>query len=415
MIETGLVSLDKADMNRCFATAALYPVRDLYIASDRWNNPDHTPAQSFPDIVYPALTRGAREFLDFSSFEPCEDFLEVCAGTAALALLAARSARHVWATDIAERSTQFEKFNAALNGIGNVTIAQGDLYEPVKQQTFDRIAAHPPYMPVLRPAEIYYDGGEDGEEITRRVIAGVPAYLRPGGRLYCRTLGTDRPGHPFEQRLRDWLGVKQAQFDIALIVFRTVEPRHFAVEETVRKSGGSEQLAQWGELFAKHKIEGIVTGMVVVQRAVRDRPVFTIRRTIRKGTTQAAVEWAMRWETEMQEEGATVKLLEARPLAAPGIEFTVRHRLREGELTPPDMTVSTEYPFAMDCKVQPWMAVLLSRCDGKATVAELFEISKQNGWIVPETPSAEFCRLLAVMISGGFLQTEGFKLPAAAG
>jgi hypothetical protein len=102
-------------------------------------------------------------------------------------------------------------------------------------------------------------------------------------------------------------------------------------------------------------------------------------------------------------------------LATPGIEILVRHILRDGEISQESFTLTLEHPFAMDCKVQPWMAALLPLCDGKTTVAELFETAKQNGWIVPETPPEEFCRLLATLISGGFLQVEGFKLPAAAG
>ncbi len=413
LVQTGLVFLDGAGANRCFATVALYPIRGLFIASDRWNNPDHSPRQSFVDIVYPAMTRGAREFLGFTSFEACEGFLEICAGTAAAALLAARQCGQVWATDIAERSIRFAQFNAALNGIQHVTVAKGDLYQPVAGQTFDRIAAHPPYMPVLRPAEIYYAGGEDGEEITRRIITELPAFLRPGGRLYCRTLGSDRPGKTFEHRLREWLGKKQAEFDIAVFIGRTVEPRQFAVEECIRKRGGSEELVQWEQLFKRHQIEGLLTGMVVVQRVRAHRPVFTIRRTMGKETHPAAIEWALGWETEIQREGATSLLAGERPLVSPRIELAARHRFRDCEIVPGDFTLSIDYPFATDCKVQPWMALLLSRCDGKLPVEELFEISKQNGWIVPETPPEEFRALLATMVSGGFLQLEKFRLPAA--
>src|SRR5271154_5616861 len=189
-----LILADPADANRRVASVALYPIRDLFIASDRWNNPDHSPRQMFADIVYPCLTKSAKQFIDYTSYEPCEDFLELCAGTAPAALLASRSAKNIWATDIAERSIDFAKFNAALNGIQNVSFALGDLYQPVEGRTFDRIAAHPPYVPVLKPAEIFYGGGEVGEEITKRIVEGLPAKLKPGGRFYCRTMGTERPG-----------------------------------------------------------------------------------------------------------------------------------------------------------------------------------------------------------------------------
>lgn len=410
-----LIAADPADGQRSVATVALYPIRDLLIVSDRWNNPDHSPRAMFPDIVYPALTKSAKQFIDFTSYEPCEDFLELCAGTAPAALLASRTAKNIWATDIAERSIEFAKFNAALNGIHNVKFGLGDLYEPVEGQMFDRIAVHPPYVPVLKTAEIFYGGGEVGEEITARVIAGLPSKLKPGGRFYCRTMGTVRPGQEFEDRVRGWMGEKQAEFDVAFFTVQSFEPRQFALEETIAKNGGREQYWQWEKLFMKNDVRELVLGILIVQRVAESRRAFTLRRTIRSVTPSAALEWAMHWETEMQTEGAVERLLEARPLAAPGIEILVRHVLRDGEISQENFTLSIELPFAADCKVQPWMAALLPRCDGKTSVAELFELAKRNEWIVPETPAEEFCRLLATLISGGFLLPEKARLPAAAG
>ena len=412
---TQLVGLDPVDPMRCAASVALYPIRDLYIASDRWTNPDHSPRQMFADIVYPALTKSAKQFIDYTSYEPCEEFLELCAGTAPAALLASRSSKNVWATDIAERSLNFAKFNAALNGIHNVTFVQGDLFEPLEGRTFDRIAAHPPYVPVLKPAEIFYGGGEVGEEITKRIIAELPSRLKPGGRLYCRTLGTERLGHSFENRVREWLGEKHQEFDVGLFVVQNLEPRQFAIEETLKKNGGMAELAQWERQFAKNDVRELVIGIVIIQRHTTQRPAFTIRRTLGKATPAAAVEWAMRWEAELQTDGAAKRLLHVNPRAASGISITVRHVLREGEISPENFTLSIESPFATDCKVQPWMAMLLPHCDGKTSIADLFELAKQNEWIVPETPPEEFCHLLATLISGGFLQTEELRLPAGAG
>jgi SAM-dependent methyltransferase len=413
--QTRIVVADTVDANRFVAGVALYPIRDLFLASDRWTNPDHSQREMFPDIVYPALTKSGKQFIDYTSFAPCEDFLELCAGSAPAALLAARSAKNVWATDIAERSLDFARFNAALNGIHNVTFARGDLYQSVGGRTFDRIAAHPPYVPVLKPAEIFYGGGEVGEEITKRVFVELPSRLKLGGRLYCRTMGTERPGKSFETRIREWLGDAHTEFDVALFALQNLEPRQFALEETLNKNGGMDQFAEWAKLFAKHNVHELVVGIVVVQRHTERRPAFTIRRTIGSNTPAAAIERAMLWESQMQGEGAFQKLLLAKPVPNPGIEIIARHVLQNGEISALSFTLSIASPFATDGKVQPWMALLLPRCDGKTTVADLFETAKQSGWIVPDTPAEEFSRLLGTLISGGFLQTEDSRLPAAAG
>jgi methylase of polypeptide subunit release factors len=73
-------------------------------------------------------------------------------GTGIAALVAAqKDAAHAWAFDITARATHFAEFNRRLNAIPNVTAAEGDLYAPAGGQTFDRIVAHPPYLPVYRP------------------------------------------------------------------------------------------------------------------------------------------------------------------------------------------------------------------------------------------------------------------------
>ncbi len=357
----GLIEEDSADSKRCFGSVALYPVGDLFIVSDRWSNPDRKPKQSFPDIVYPALTKSTREFLRFLPNDSCGNFLELCGGSGIAALAASRTAQHAWASDITERSTRFAEFNAALNGASNVSAVQGDLYSAVEGRSFNCIAAHPPYMPVLRPAEIYYDGGEDGEQLTRRIVEGLPQHLNPGGRLYCRTLGTDREEGPFEQRLRGWLG-----------------------------------------------------GMVVVQRRETKRRVFTIRRSLASNVDSGATEKVLRWETELVAGHSLEKIFGSRPIASPRVELIVRHRIEGGDFTPHDFTLTNDYPFLMDCKVQPWMGHLLVRCDGSKSIQELYSECREAGWIETNTPPREFIDLIGLLVSGGFLSVEEIREPAAA-
>jgi len=410
----GLIEEDSADSRRCFGSVALYPVGDLFIVSDRWSNPDRKPKQSFPDIVYPALTKSTREFLRFLPNDSCGNFLELCGGSGIAALAASRTAQHAWASDITERSTRFAEFNAALNGASNVSAVQGDLYSAVEGRSFDCIAAHPPYMPVLRPAEIYYDGGEDGEQLTRRIVEGLPQHLNPGGRLYCRTLGTDREEGPFEQRLRGWLGEAEVEFDIAVFISKNLEPARFATDSAVRRSTGQAEINQWRVLFERLHVKEILTGMLVVQRREMKRRVFTIRRSLASNVDSGATEKVLRWETELVAGHSLEKIFGSRPIASPRVELIVRHRIEGGDFTPHDFTLTNDYPFLMDCKVQPWMGYLLVRCDGSKSVQELYSECREAGWIETNTPPREFIDLIGLLVSGGFLSVEEIKQPAAA-
>jgi SAM-dependent methyltransferase len=405
----GLIEDDPADGKRCFGSVALYPVGDLFIVSDRWSNPDRKPKQSFPDIVYPALTKSTREFLRFLPSGASGNFLELCGGSGIAALAASRTAQHAWTSDITERSTRFAEFNAALNAASNVSAVQGDLYSAVEGKSFDRIAAHPPYMPVLRPAEIYFDGGEDGEQLTRRILEGLPQHLNPGGRLYCRTLGTDREEAPLERRLRGWLGDAEGEFDIAVFISKNLDPVRFASDSAIRRSTGQAEMNQWKALFERLHVKEILTGMLVVQRRETKRRVFTIRRSLAPSADSAATEKALRWETELAAGHSLEKIFGAQPVASPRAELIVRHRIEGGDFTPQDFTLTNDYPFLMDCKVQPWMGYLLVRCNGSKSVRELYGECREAGWIDTNTPPREFIELIGLLVSGGFLSVEDLK------
>ena len=90
------------------------------------------------------------------------------------------------------RAAAFAEFNRLLNGIGNLTVLEGDLFEPVAGLTFDRIVSHPPFEPPLKDDYVYSIGGHDGEQIMRRLVEALPRHLEPGGRLYLFGIGADR-------------------------------------------------------------------------------------------------------------------------------------------------------------------------------------------------------------------------------
>jgi SAM-dependent methyltransferase len=342
-------------------------------------------------------------FLDLIQPGPCAAFLDLCAGTGIAALVAARDgAARAYSYDITTRSTIFAEFNRRLNGIANVTAAEGDLYEPAGELTFDRIAAHPPYVPVYRPNLIFDSGGQDGEQIVRRIIAGLPRYLRPGGRFYALTMGSDRQ-HPFEQRLREWLGPAEREFDVAFVNRLTRTPREWAAESVISKNGSVTDIADWRSFFASLHVSALVYGLVMIQRRTKIRPVFTLRRQIGSQTGPAEHTRLFEWETAVVTH-EPAWLLNLRPRSAPGIRFHVEHRLDGGNWVPDSYLLEADYPFASGLAAQAWTAHLLTCADGSLTAAELLERLKSDGVLHAETPASAFAEMLATLISGGFLQ-----------
>ena len=415
--DLGLLATDSGEPGRLYSPVCLYPVRQLYIASDRWTNPDGGHCTPPPDIVYPAITRNTYRFLAMLPEEPCGRLLDLCSGSGVAALLAASGgARRAWAVDVTERSTRFAEFNRLLNGISNMSALQGDLYEAVPGLTFDRIVAHPPYLPAASTRWIFQDAGAQGEEITRRIVAGLPQYLSPGGRLYCLALGADQREQPLEQRIRAWLGEAQAEFDVLVAAIETHTPEQVASQPLLRGEIAQKEYAVRRGSFKQAGIESFVYCFVVVQRAEADgRSSFTVRRQMSSLTGSAELEWAMRWESTSASPAAESILLDSRPIPAADLELRVVHSIVGGTFEPRDFTLQTEYPFSMESKVHPWTAALIGACDGLKTGRELHGYCVENGLISGTVSPGDFARFLGSLVSGGFLRIEAFPLPRSVG
>ncbi len=405
----GVVTPHPSNSDAAIARVMLYPMHGLYAASDRPRPAEGANLERPPDdFVYPAIVANTDLFLNLLPSTPCDACLDLCSGTGIAAMTAARAgARHAWAFDVTERSTQFAEFNRRLNAIPNVTAAQGDLYEPArlddtKDQTFDRIVAHPPYVPVYRPQLIFDSGGQDGEQIVRRIVEGLPRYLRPGGRFYALTLGTDRD-RPFERRLRDWLGPAESEFDVAFAVRRELTPREYAAEAVIRNRGRVEDIQAWRDLFERQGIEGMSYGFLTIQRRDRPRGVFTVRRQAGARTGPAEHAWMMDWETSVAL-GNAADLLHARPRASREASLHVEQRLTPEGWQAQAFRLEIDHPFRMEVRAQAWTAHLLAIADGSLTGAELLDKLKAGGALHPETPPDEYARMLALLVSGGFLK-----------
>jgi release factor glutamine methyltransferase len=128
---------------------------------------------------------------------PGSTVVDLCCGAGAIgaALAAAVDRAEVHAVDIDPAAERCARRNVP----GHVY--RGDLYQPLPGRLRGRVAiltANVPYVPSgqvsLLPAEaraheplVALDGGADGLDVLRRVAAGAPAWLAPGGYLLIET------------------------------------------------------------------------------------------------------------------------------------------------------------------------------------------------------------------------------------
>ncbi|MDF0531450.1 putative protein N(5)-glutamine methyltransferase [Tsukamurella sp. 8F] len=120
--------------------------------------------------------------------------VELCCGAAPIASMLA--ARRLFAVDIDPAAAVCAERNAPA-----AIVLVGDLYAPLPRElrgTTDLIAANAPYVPTdaiaLMPPEARdheplhtLDGGTDGLDLHRRIVAEAPEWLCPGGTLLIET------------------------------------------------------------------------------------------------------------------------------------------------------------------------------------------------------------------------------------
>ena len=260
-----------------------------------------------------------------------------------------------------------------------------------ESRTFDRIVANPPYMPSLRPAQLYAYGGELGDEITRRIVKDLPNFLQPGGRFYCVTVGPDRKGEGFEDRIRSWLAEAGPEFHIFLFERRVIDRDFVAYQQAARSLGGIGQVDEWKALFEKHQVEGLCYGTLVIQRRSGPGKAVTVRRRKGRRLGTAEIEWLRAWETAAADPAILSRILDSRPRAVPSLALRVTHRLqRRGTCASGVLAGDRTIRSRSDCSIQPWVAYALPRCDGKTTARELLGWLKQNELVAANEPEEEF-------------------------
>ena len=382
---------------------AVYPIGDVWVVSERWTKPDLSAVESPADAVYPVTSNTVR-FLETLPGMPCDRFLEACGGTGVAALLAAKHyAKESCTADITERSALYAEFGRRLNGLENCRSVVSDVYQGVKRERFDRIAAHPPYVPVLETKNIYSDAGADGQQITQKLVEGAPEFLEPGGRLYCTTTGIDRRQEAYEDCLRRWLGASSAEFDVAVFVRKYQPSMEVALQLAARVSGGQTVVERWMDQFNAWNVENFVHCSFVLQRREQARTVFTTRRDATPRVNWREMEPLLTWETRTVQPGFEAASTELRPRMNEAASLDVTHRLTGGQIQPTSCKLHIEQPFDVRCEVEPWTIFVLSHADGSRTVEELFDLTRGERLLPTGATLAEFAELMSTLISGGFL------------
>ena len=268
LVRAGLLS---ARVARTRARLRIDVYRTLYLLADRRLRTPDLAALRLPrgDMVYPP---GSDSVLlaDVVPERDGEMVLDLCTGSGIQALAVAPRARRVVAVDIGARAAAMASLNAMLNGAGAVEVRAGDLYAPVRGERFDLILANPPFVPAPARGPAYHSGGPRGDRVLRRVVAGLGAHLRDGGRALIVSHLAIRRGESVASALQPWRRGFEGR--LLALVLETGTPVDLAAAQSLFAlddgfAAYGREVRTWVAYLQKHRIEQIALLLIAAERS----------------------------------------------------------------------------------------------------------------------------------------------------
>ena len=152
-----------------------------------------------PDVLVPRPETETLVAAALEAFPDADAELRVLdvgtgSGAVALALASERPKARVTASDLSEAALAVAERNAEALGLGDrVRFLAGDVFAPVEGECFDLVVSNPPYLAELEAEGLAPELGhepagalfadDDGLAVLRKLVAGAPDHLDPGGWL----------------------------------------------------------------------------------------------------------------------------------------------------------------------------------------------------------------------------------------
>lgn len=327
--------------------------------------------------------------------------LDLGTGCGIQALLVARHAASVVATDISARALAYAELNALLNGVHNIDFRQGSMFEPVEGEAFDLVVSNPPFVITPRvegvPAYEYRDGGLVGDALVEQFVRTAPAYLTAGG--VAQLLGNwesrassspapERARRGEEQgldRLSSWV---PDDIDLWAIQREELSPLGYA-ELWIRDGGITPRdpaftalLTAWLDDFAARGVTAVGFGYVLLRRPATNGE--RLRRVERMPQPVSNVGGALRHGLAAFDLIADRGLPDTLVTAA---DVTEARHLLPGNDDPSVIELRQGGGFGRTIAVDPALAAFVGACDGELTVvqivaalADLFEVPLADLW-----------------------------------
>jgi hypothetical protein len=368
LIDCGLLKRVRGGLR---AEAALVPVGDVLVVHDFWRRMTGRP---HPANHVLGIGNAAITLANMTPRRPVGAVLDVGAGCGIQAMLAARHAGAVTGTDVNRRALSFAEMSRRLNGLANVELRLGSLYEPVKDERFDLIVCNPPFVISPESRYVFRDGGRPGDLFAQEVIRGAPPRLNEGGFCVVICNWYHRRGEDWSQRPGEWVAALGC--DAWIVRLEAHDPIYYASswlhQEGDRDSPRyARRLAEWLSYYRTMDVEGLDSGVIVLRR--RCVPANWIRADQREcpsGPCGRQVEETFAAEDLLRSLDDQTKLLDMRFRRADAQKVEQTFQAPRGAWRLTSSVLKLTDGFRCEGSADPGTISLLAGCDGTRTLRE---------------------------------------------
>lgn len=256
--DVGLIGVDTEGF---YSRVDLFPCMDGFFASDHRFTTVYGPGHVYPPgLDSYTLARGMIR-------DRVESTLDLCTGNGIQAIIASRHSERVTGVDINPRSINFARFNALLNQADNITFIEGNLYDPVENEKFDRILTNPPFIPAPHQKVCSQEGEKSGEAVLQRMIEGVPRHLNDEGYAQIAAILLFNEGIDYIDKLKGWLKDAPMHLLVGVNRYRDVET-HISgyIHMTKDFDEYSDELIEWFDTYKENKVFKLADGIISMKK-----------------------------------------------------------------------------------------------------------------------------------------------------
>ena len=322
--------------------------------------------------------------------------LDLGAGSGVQALLAEDHSSTMVATDANPRATAYASLSAALNGM-HVDTRTGDLLEPVRGELFDLVVSNPPFVIGPSARYTYRDGGQDGDELCRRLVRDLPRHLVEDGTAVLLANWLHVEGENGDDRVRSWFG---PDVDGWVVQRELAAPQDYVtawLRDTDEGGRFDELYDDWMAWFDLRRVEAVAFGVLALQRGTG--------RVQLENVPQAT---APTWGEQVPAFFIRQRALDAGLLAT---AWRLREdvRLDQTAVRGEDgwyaqaQVLRQEAGLRWSGGVDPYGAALLAGCDGTRRLGELLSVLALSAGITEDDAAEQVLPVLERLVQQGFL------------